>query len=487
MKKYSAVFILLFVPCAGLHAQEIASGRIISLGGMSTAFATDVDAIGTNPANLIEPSPGRVVLEILPISVNAGSDFLSLGLYNDYFTGTGQVDSSGNKIGKYLTASDKANILNAFPDGVGTVRFGTVVRTVALSVRENSFALGFSIDDNVGGLLSLPSSLLFPLDGNSPGSTISINGLSSMTWWYRTYNLDYAMKLPTVSLFVPEAIADNFKVGGGIKLATGFSYSDIRSTNSSLYTDPTNYSYTINMGLDGVRAGLISSAISKGVDSKVGAQDTRFDPLNPQGLGMGFDLGASARVLRIFNVGMSLTDIGWISWTKTVVGTYGDTSFTYSGFSPAQVNAPGSTSNLDSLKNSFSDYFANRDAASSGFTTALPTRLNIGASVQLGDLISGIPGGLLVGFDYHQGLNESLGNITTPEFVVGAEWKPVAVFPIRTAVGFGGVYGFSWSIGIGLDLPFWDIDLGIGTLNSVVVPNSAKNISFGMNIFKFRF
>ncbi len=486
MKKTTILSLFILLPLAGANAQQIASGRLVSLGGLSTAISTDVDAIGTNPANLMARSQGTVVVELIPFTINAGSDFLSTNLYNDYFTGTGQVDSAGNKIGTYLTQSDKQKILDAFPGGVGSLRFNTSIRTLAVSVRNPDFAIGFAVDDWAGAKVTIPNSLLFPLNGNAPGSTISLNDIASDSWWYRTYSADYAMELSKI-LIIPKEIVENLEVGVGLKYVTGFSYTSIQSVNSSLYTSPTDYSYTVNMGFNAVRAGLLSNAISKGVKSTVGDTVVNFNPFAPQGSGFGFDLGASGRILTFVKVGISLTDIGSISWNKNVVTTSGDTSFTYSGFSPAQANEPGSKSNLDSLKDAFNNYFKNKDALGSSISTPLPTRLNVGAMVQLDQLLPGVPGPLMVAVDYHQGFNNSMYNTTKPQVVLGTEWNPVGVLPLRTALSFGGMYGFRWSLGLGLDLPSWDFDLGIGTFNDIVAPMDAKNVSVVLNILKFRF
>ncbi len=485
-KKIIALSVLFLLPLLDANAQQIASGRLISLGGLSTSISTDVDAIGTNPANLAALSRGNVVIEFAPISVSVGSDFLSLQLYNDYFTGTGQTDSAGNNIGTFLTPSDKQKILDAFPDGVGNVRFNTDIRVLAVSVRGANYGVSVSIDEKIGGKISLPNSILFPLNGNPPGSTISWNDMGAKSWWYRSYNVDYAMKIPHM-VFVPKEIANDFSFGAGVKYVTGFSYAFMRSTNTSLYTDSTNYAYTVNMGFNGTRAGLISNVISKSAKSAVGDTVVNFDPLSPAGTGFGFDLGASARIMGFIKVGASFTDIGSISWSKNVVTTTGDTSFTFAGFSPAPNNVPNATSNLDSLKNAFNDYFKNKDQAGSNFSTSLPTKFNLGASVQLDELFPMIPGQLLVGVDYHQGLNKSFNNSTNPEFILGAEWKPIGLLPLRTGLGFGGAFGFRWSLGFGINLPFWDIDLGVGTFNAVVAPYAAKSVSIVLSVAKFRF
>lgn len=162
MTKMIAIVILCLLPMMVGNAQQISSGRITGLGGMSASASTDVDAIGTNPANLLYPSNGGVVFELAPVSVNAGTNFLSLGMYNNYFTGTGQTDSAGNAIGRFLTANDKQTILDAFPDGTGTVRFGSLVRLLAFSVDESSFAFGVSVDVNGGGGRKTPEFFTLP-------------------------------------------------------------------------------------------------------------------------------------------------------------------------------------------------------------------------------------------------------------------------------------------------------------------------------------
>ncbi|HUI29179.1 MAG TPA: DUF5723 family protein [Candidatus Acidoferrales bacterium] len=487
LKANLSLFILVFT-FLDVNAQQIPSARLTALGGLSTAVSTDIDAIGTNPANLMEVSRGKVVFELIPFSIKSGSDFLNLDLYNNYFTGTGQVDSTGKTIGKYLSESDKQNILDAFPSGVGNVRTDENIRWLGVSIRNLVFALGFSVDEKVGAQAAIPNTFAsFALNLPTWGSNYSWNDLALKSFWYRTYNVDYAMKLPDV-IPIPKQIAKDFNVGIGLKYVTGFSYTSMQSTNTSLYADSANdsYSYIVNMGFDAKRAGLMSSVLSKAFKSNVPDTVVHFNPFAPQGTGFGVDIGVNGIVMNFIKVGISFTDIGAISWSKKVVLTHGDTTITFSGFTPAYSDSAGSTSNLDSINNVFKNYFKNRDIAGSSFSTWLPTKLNIGASAQLDDLFPKIPGQLLVAIDYHQGFNNQFNNSTTPEFVLGAEWRPIYPFPIRTGLGLGGAYGFRWSAGFGFNLWAWDFDIGIGTLNAIVAPNAAKNVSVTLSILKFR-
>ncbi len=488
MKNILIVSVLILLPLLDVNAQQIASARLTSLGGLSTAVSTDIDAIGTNPANLMAVSRGTVAIEFLPLAINAGSDFLSLNLYNNYMTGV--VDSAGNTVGKHLTDQDKQNILDAFPGGIGNFRTDLNIRDFGLSVRLRNFALGFSVDDKVGTRTSIPNSpFSLVLYGLPWGSTLSLNGLALETYWYRTYSANYAMRLPDV-FGIPKKIASSFEVGIGIKYVTGFSYSLMQVTNTSIYVDSTNgaYSEDVNLGLNSTRAGLISRVISNSAKSTVGDTNISFNPFKPQGTGLGIDFGLTAQVVNFIKVGISFTDIGSISWSKDVIYTTGrDTSFVFGGFGPARTDIPGSKSNIDSLNTAFKDYFKNRDSVGSSFSTSLPTKMNIGAAVQLDELYPKIPGQLLFAIDYHQGFNSQFNNSTIPEFILGLEWRPIYPFPIRTGLGFGGTYGFRWSAGFGFDLWAWDIDIGIGTLNALVAPAATKNVAITLSILKFRF
>lgn len=487
MKKIIVLIALFAAPLVAVHAQQISSARITSLAGLSTAVSTDIDAIGTNPANLMAVSRGTVVVEFIPLTITTGSDFFNLNLYNQYFTG--QTDSTGATVGKFFTQQDKQNILNAFPGGIGNLRTDLNVRDFGLSIRLLNVALGFSVDDRVGVRTSIPSSpFSLVLNGLPWGSTLSLNGLALESYWYRTYNADFAMRLPDI-LAIPKPIASSFEVGIGLKYVTGLSYGLINVTNSSIYVDSANqaYSYNVNMGVNSTRAGLISRVISKSSKSAVGDTNVNFNPFSPQGTGLGIDLGVTAKVMRYFKVGISLTDIGSISWTKDVINTNGaDTSFSFAGFSPAQTGVPGSKSNLDSLNDAFKDYFKNKDSVGSNLTTSLPTKLNIGVAVQIDDLLPKFPGQLVLAVDYHQGLNNEFNNSTKPELDLGTEWRPIYVFPLRTGISIGGAYGFRWAAGFGFNLVDWDFDIGVGTLNAVVDPAAAKNISFTLSILKFR-
>jgi hypothetical protein len=92
-----------------------------------------------------------------------------------------------------------------------------------------------------------------------------------------------------------------------------------------------------------------------------------------------------------------------------------------------------------------------------------------------------VPGSMLVAFDYDQGFNDSPGNSITPRFSVGAEWLPFGWLNIRTGLTVGGLDGYGWALGLGLDAGLVEFNFATSNMNQVVGGNSAKmyTVAFG--------
>jgi hypothetical protein len=97
------------------------------------------------------------------------------------------------------------------------------------------------------------------------------------------------------------------------------------------------------------------------------------------------------------------------------------------------------------------------------------------------------PGTFLFAFDYNQGLNNEPGNSLNPRFSFGIEWKPLDWIPyIRSGVSFGGLLGFHWGLGLGIDAGFLEFNIGTLDLQSVLVPEKGKYFSIALDsVWKF--
>jgi hypothetical protein len=194
--------------------------------------------------------------------------------------------------------------------------------------------------------------------------------------------------------------------------------------------------------------------------------------MKPAGTGLGFDFGLSAEMFQAFRVGVSITDIGKVTWNQNTKAIVGNGSFSITDISQ---------------QDSVASVFKGETRDTTSFTSSLPTALHIGASLQLDKaaFIGYFPGQLLLAADLHFGFNEEPGNTKTPRFALGAEYRPVNAFPIRTGISIGGREGFQWSLGLGINTPVWDLDFATESIALLTNPNSFRNGSFTLGM-RFR-
>ncbi|HTO94863.1 MAG TPA: hypothetical protein VMM80_10805, partial [Bacteroidota bacterium] len=95
MKTGLRLTILLLCAAAAARAGDGTNIRGLGMARATTASSRGLDAVGINPANLALPDDAGVEFSLVPVGVGLGSDFLTYGLYNKFFTGvetpTGRV------------------------------------------------------------------------------------------------------------------------------------------------------------------------------------------------------------------------------------------------------------------------------------------------------------------------------------------------------------------------------------------------------------
>lgn len=452
------------------------SGRTIGMARTFTASARGLDALGLNPANLaLDDRGSRVTFQIAPFGVRAGSDLLNYQIYQDYFTGedstyNGQPapDSTGKtvRVGKKLSQSDKDAILGLFPGGIAHTQFNFDITEFGLTVQSDKIGgIGFSVSERIGVNLDIPEGYLKMLLEAFPeaGATYTLDNTAVTASWLREYNLSYARIIP----YQLKAIK-HIAVGIGVKYIQGFGYFGTDHYIGKIQTTPATdagvlASEPISGNFDFLQ---YQSHIPLSTDSIAG------NIMKPAGKGFGFDFGVSAEVFQAMRVGLSITDIGKVTWDKDPKSIVGNGSFSVS-----DINQQ------DSVKNAFKG--ETRDTSS--FSSQLPTAMHIGAALQLdkAPFVSNFPGQLLIAADLHFGFNEQPGNTTTPRFSLGAEYRPVKALPIRTGISVGGRERFSWSLGLGVNTPVWDLDFGTESIALLTNPNSFRSASFTLGM-RFR-
>ena len=304
---------------------------------------------------------------------------------------------------------------------------------------------------------------MFGLPSNS---TFDLSGTAFDAWWYREYNFSYARK---ISNFLP--FTKSLYVGAGIKFVNGFGIVQTTKSNGSITNSTTD-----DIGLNTITASDDFATQRAGVDffNNDASPKPKITPFpSPVGQGTGFDFGLTAELKNDMLVSWSVTEIGSITWNKNVINTTGDTSFVYTGYSPA-------------IQDSAKNIFKGKNQTGGSFTTSLPTVMRLGASMEAQKIpgFSFLPGHLLLAFEYAQGFNESLGNTTKPRFSLGTEYRILPLLPLRTGLVMGGDDKTRWAFGFGVD--FWaiDLDFATDTFGSAFYPKTfnALNLAFGMKI-----
>ncbi|MGE5364252.1 MAG: DUF5723 family protein [Bacteroidota bacterium] len=469
------IILLMFAAAGTLNAQGGSIGasdaRSAAMGKTYTSSSRGVYAIGINPANLTMSEDNHLeISSLLPlpnVNFRMGTDFMSIDEYNYFFGGV--TDERGNKVGRYLTQSDKKRLMELFKDG-GLVfsDMNIPLFSMTFTANKNTGAFGFSIYDAVSMKVNLPDDLVsLALSGDSAGSTYDFRETEIKGSWIRNYALSYARSLKEIA---PSFLRD-LSAGISLKMVHGFAYAGTEKTdaslsigNSNVITQRTDYSTLSAFSPDfGIEYDFDRTETQKNFAK------TPFP--SPAGKGFGVDLGIAGVVNDYLSFGMSVTDIGKITWNKNTARYFSDTSYVLTGVA--------NENELDTLI----DRMKAKGGYTGEFTTGLATALRFGVSLRLDEAPFGsfIPGQMLVTLDYNQGLNNEPRNTTKPRVSLGTEWKPMNWIPyIRTGISIGGLDGFSWALGLGFNTGPIEFNFATSDMNQLVYGNSGKRVSVSL-------
>lgn len=448
----------------GAGTAAFAGGERTNIQGMGmartfVAHSRGLDAVGINPANLAAQDDGTVTLSLMPVGVHLGTDFLSYGLYTKYFTG---VETSEGRVGRHLTDADKQDILASFPDGVGRASAHIESRPIGLSVRlsENS-RVALTMTEYVMVNAMVPHDYAeFILYGNTPGSAYDFAETGAYASWMREYAVSYGTHVPAPGFL------KTLSAGVAFKVVHGYGHYEIDRFNTVLRT-----------GTDGVLNGTIDvHGRVSGIDPIRGVEDAMYQPFPaPAGTGFGFDLGLAGEVNDYLRVGLSVTDIGSVRWTRHVEELRSAAEIT--------MDDPLNEDQRDAIQDAIHGDAYPGDA----FTTELPTMVRAGASVELHK----VPffkrllwGEWTFACDYNHGLVDGAGISAAGRFSMGLEFRPWGFLPLRTGASFGGVDHFNFALGFGFHLGVFDLDFASEHLNFLLSEESLSHgsVAMGMRI-----
>ena len=458
------IFILL-AQAVTLNAGDRWNIRAIGMGRTSVASSRGTEAIGINPANLALPGRGVFSLSLFPIGVRVSTEMISYDIYQQYFTGIPGTGNGGSRDPKILTEEDKQNILSSLPDGLAATRIDIEVMDLGASITTNKLGgLGVAVVDHASGSLEIAKDFtrffLYGLD--SAGSRYNFDGTSVTAAWWREFNISYAYQITLSSEWLR-----SLSIGVGAKLLQGYGIFETQHYSASVANQRVGANqYLLNAQFDYLtrRAGADFFNPDKHVDMSMFPE--------PAGKGVGFDLGVSGQIKPGLRLAASLTDIGSIHWTKNLVKTDGRYSLA--------MDDPFKTENADSLENAV----RGKNQAGDEFSSTLPTTFRIGVAVESDEstILSFLPGKMLLAFDYTQGLNSSMGNVTEPRFSLGMEYRGIPFLPLRTGLSMGGGEGVRWAAGFGLDFQYVCLDVATENFGALFSKKIPQNVSIAAGL-----
>jgi hypothetical protein len=461
-----SIFALTVSLISTVSAGDRISLRALGMGRTAVAATRGTDAIGINPANIAIPDIGHFNLSLVQSSFRISTELFTYDIYQKYFTG---VDTGGTKRAPYpLTQQDKDAIRGQMPEtpltkiNVESMIAGVSFETALLG------GIGFAVIEHAGVDFAFSRDFfdMVYLQGLPSNAKYVFDGTSFTAWWYREYNVSYGRKLPVKISFL-----NDLYVGAAVKFIRGYGIFQTTKNSSSIE----NKIALTDTGKNSIIGNFDFLARRSGVDFFNNDNDSSkksFTPLpDPVGHGTGFDLGISAEFIDGLRVGLSVTDIGKITWDRNVMETFGGGQITYSGYTKEIV---------DSVKN----VLKGKNRQGESFSTSLPTVLRIGATAQSEKLpfLKFLPGRLLLAAEYAQGFNESLGNTTKPRLSLGAEYRIIPFLPLRTGLLLGGGDKLRWAFGFGLDFRYVSLDFASDNFGILFSPNSFNVVSFGLGL-----
>jgi hypothetical protein len=431
MKPMLRLCVIAAVLQSGVTAGERTNIRGLAMAGASVASSRGLDAVGINPANLALPDDGTVTLSLIPVGVGVGSDFMTYGLYNKFFTG---VESPTGRIARNLSEGDKQELLNAFPGGLGRIGADAEIRPVGLAIRFERFAtFALTATERVSASAVIPSSYArFLLEGVTPASSYDFSGARGGAAWTREYALSAGFALPALPWFL------SWSGGVSVKLVHGFAYASVTRDNTWM-----------SAGSDGVLDANIDLA---GVSSHADVEGSPFPA--PAGSGIGVDVGLSAELTDFLTAAISVTDIGSLRWDANVKEMVGGGRM--------HLDDPTNSAQRDSLEGAVTGSTRSGNA----FTVGLPTTLRMGVQVELEHLPwvkKFLFGEMTAALEYRQGFSDFPGAGRVGRLSMGLEYRPLRFIPIRTGVAFGGEDHFNFALGFGLK--FWVVELDVASDN----------------------
>lgn len=463
MKNFTLLILIFLFTGNDLYSQLIPDVRSMSMGNTSVAGSYNIGAFSQNPANILSDKLNENSHIYFNVFLNAGfqlnSDYLSLNFYDDYFTKT---DDGSQRV---LTQQDKQTILSEASDQFTNYIANAKFLSVILNTK-NIGSFGLSIDERAtGNFLPSKDFLELALYGNEVSRTYDFSENSVNQYWIREINLSYARKF----VLKNNTTFDNIAIGVSVKPQFGVYYLNTRQNDLMVTTTDSN---TVQ-----------SSGSAEFYYAGLSDNNELQYSLGNAGFGFGFDVGINTQIKNfsksgILNIGLSITDLGYLTWNKNTNKYFNDGTFVITDITNQEQ--------IDSLK----DIIKSTKTPVPDFTTSLPPVLRAGFTYKFINKNKSGKDSLsteqaVVSLDIIQGLSDDLGGITKTMVGIGAEYNATSVLSPQAGFTFGGLQDVAMSIGLGINAEPVIIDIGTNNILSLFTPRNTTNFSAGLSV-KFK-
>jgi hypothetical protein len=467
-----------------------AEGSVVSAtarGGVATTMVTDYQSIGINPANLGlrgKYETKHVTFGLLETNASGFVQGASLSQIKNLFLSNDSLTSSqrsqGASLFKGSTVSANADVmlfgLSIQSDKLGGLAFSVndVVRTYAgISQNFSNFIFSGASSTQYFDSLKLGDGTKVANDpsqysnyyNNHQGITQGItsqpfslghiiSGSNFKAQYNRTFNAAYSREVFRNEVFTLSA-------GIGVKYVMSYYYMNISADNGvlkgNIANNPAFSSFSPNLSSPGkVNGGNV---------------------ISPVGQGYGIDLGITGTILDILKVGVSVVNIGAITYNKNTYQVK-DTTITTMNYSPSTADGLNQT------------IFWKK---SNSFTVQMPTMFRFGTSISL------LEKKIEVGTDIVVPLNHEAGNINKAIYAIGGDAYVTRWFKVSTGTSIGGnyansIYYYRPHVCIPLGITFiagenggWEVGFSTRDIVSLINTNTKSPLySMGMCVFRFR-
>ena len=385
------------------------------------------------------------------------------------------IFSWNQSLGKYINfmhpLGDKDAFLKALKP-VNNLRLALATDILSTGWKKGKMAFSLDLTERIENNLSIPEDLFqFLVYGSRNQEQFNLSDLGDRLLYFREFAFGLSYK-------TDEAI----QVGGRVKALFGIANVRIRPAIFNLTTSTDIWDFQSQVNVDMSAPGIImhtdtdgkldSLEFEKDIDKKIMSDIPTM--LGAGNIGFGLDLGVSYPVMEKLTVSASLTDLGFIRWTRNVYNLKQDGQFSFEGVEMNLLSQSdsGKNSMVDDMMDSIThqmDFYVSNDP----YTTNLSGTFRLGAAYEINPMVRfGVVNSTMV-------YNSRFYN----QFTLSANVQPIRAF--SASLSYSVIGKNFMNLGLGLSLkagPFNIYFITDQAPSAYFIPKSLQSMNFWLGL-----